>query len=331
MAKYLIIGGVQREGSVEYEYHRYKKGIMLKYDTNSGDCETVFSHVTPPEYCSDDNPSILFKSADLVGDRLFLCTQTELLIVNVHDYSIAAHISHPWFNDVHHVRLTSNDTLLVANTGLDMVMELNFDGELINQWGVADTPTWDRFDENEDYRKIATTKPHESHPNFVFEYEGEYWVTRFSQRDAVCLNDTDNKISNISEEGIHDGVVYEDKIYFTSVDGKVMIHDLKNKQQLAKVDLNTIDKSDYSLGWCRGISRLDEDNFVVGFSRLRETTWKENVRWIKHKMLISKFPPVRPARITCFNSRLNSMVWELNVEDYGMGEIFSIFKLPEKE
>ena len=43
--------------------------------------------------------------------------------------------------------------------------------------GGGQVPTWERFDPEVDYRQVPTTKPHETHPNFVFIVEEDVWVT----------------------------------------------------------------------------------------------------------------------------------------------------------
>ncbi len=92
--------------------------------------------------------------------------------------------------------------------------------------------SWQRFSRDIDYRKVASTKPHQSHPNYAFQLGGDVWVTRLYQRDAVCLTDSGKRI-NIALELPHDGVVRGKEIYFTLVDGRVA---------LANADTLTVDK-----------------------------------------------------------------------------------------
>lgn len=75
----------------------------------------------------------------------------------------------------------------MVNTGLDMVVRVTPEGRVLEEWDVLLEPAWQRFSRDIDYRKIVSTKPHRSHPNFVFELGDEVWVTRFEQRDAICL------------------------------------------------------------------------------------------------------------------------------------------------
>ena len=50
----------------------------------------------------------------------------------------------------------------------------------------------------------------------------EPWVTRFELRDAISLHDHARRI-DIGGERIHDGVPHDGAIYFTSVDGKIVL------------------------------------------------------------------------------------------------------------
>ena len=180
------------------------------------------------------------------------------------DGQIEKRVSQPWLNDVHHVVPTSNQTLLVANTGLDQVLELDLDGNALRSWNVADQPTWERFDRSLDYRRVETTKPHRAHPNHLLAQEGRWWVTRYLQADALAL-DSLNSASLMSHPpnqsalatqhsqqpfaetlalqeqsidgdssslpGPHDGVFCQGRWYFTTVDGRVVSY---SEQALAK-------------------------------------------------------------------------------------------------
>jgi hypothetical protein len=131
----------------------------------------------------------LFKAGTLHGDRLFLCTQTEVLVYSYPDMTQVRYLSLPCFNDLHHVRPGQGDSVLVVSTGLDMVFEIDRDDRIVREWTIVDGSGWERFDRDTDYRTWPTTKPHFSHPNYVFDLDGDPWVTRFKHRDAICLED----------------------------------------------------------------------------------------------------------------------------------------------
>src|SRR5262249_27778508 len=153
---------------------------------------------------------------------------------------------------------------------LDMVAEVAPHGDLLGAWDVLGQPLWARFSRTLDYRKISTTKPHLSHPNYVFEAGDSLFVTRFEQKDAVSLGDQRRRIQ--AESGFHhDGSVFGEKVYFTSVNGCVASVDWRSGESHI-VDLNMIIKPPHGrpLGWCRGLKVYSDSRLVVGFSRLRQ-------------------------------------------------------------
>ncbi|WP_372369480.1 hypothetical protein [Candidatus Uabimicrobium sp. HlEnr_7] len=84
--------------------------------------------------------------------------------------------------------------MLVVNAGLDMILRISVSGEILEEWPVLSETLWARFSKNVDYRKIET-KPHKSHPNFVFCTQKNTWVTRSYQKDAICLTEPYNRIA----------------------------------------------------------------------------------------------------------------------------------------
>ncbi|MCH2184825.1 hypothetical protein MK280_03030, partial [Myxococcota bacterium] len=219
-----LVGGRQkaeREINAQPKWQHYAQALIVSLDLDSGRLEPVVAYESPPEVCPDEKPSILFKAGSRVGDRFYACTQTEVVIYRLPDWSIERTISVPCFNDVHHVIPHSEHSVLVVSTGLDLVVEVDWDGQVLQEWSVTGEDTWDRFSRETDYRKIASTKPHVGHPNYVFESGGALWVTRANKGDAVCLT-ASGKVDRMSDVPIHDGVLRGDFFYFTSVRGHVI-------------------------------------------------------------------------------------------------------------
>jgi hypothetical protein len=282
--KLIITGGEQRGkrgiAAGNKRWYRYGKAHLVCLDTDTAEATTLLSYESPADVTAEEDPAILFKQGFMDGDRLLLTTQTEVLILAYPSLEQIGYISIPSFNDVHHVRPTPSGTLLVVNTGLDQLIELTTDGEVVNRWSVVGDDPWNgRFSPTEDYRRHASTKPYEAHPNHVFHIGDEPWVTRFEHRDAVSILDRSRRI-DIGLERIHDGVVAGDKVYFTTVDGHVVIADTENLTVDEVVDLNEIDGNEDILGWCRGIL-VEGDRAWIGFSRLRPTAFRENVAWVR--------------------------------------------------
>jgi hypothetical protein len=320
-----IVGGEQR-GVPHWtrEWKLYKKALVVKAE--AGRVERVLEYESPPEHCPDDSPSIVFKAASITKNRAYLCTQTEILICDFPSFAIQKIISLPCFNDVHHVAVAPDGRLFVAVTGLDAVAELAPDGTLLRLVSVVGGSVWDRFSPTADYRKVHTTKPHHAHPNFVFFLDGHPWVTRFEQRDAIPLDGRANgrEIFHLGEEPVHDGYVVGRHVYFTTVDGFILRFDLASgERQSFALPAMRGSYCDRPLGWCRGILPLGE-SIWVGFSRVRFTTLRHNLDWIRRGFRhIERLPPA-PTRIACYDLAKHLLVEEIDVEQQGVNTIFSI-------
>jgi hypothetical protein len=320
-----VVGGEQR-GVPHWtrEWRLYKTALVVKVE--DGRAERVLAYETPPEHCADGTPSIVFKAASIHGDRAYLCTQTEVLICDFPSFTIRNIISLPCFNDLHHVAVAPDGRLFVAVTGLDAVAELTPEGVLLSLSSVVGGSVWDRFSETTDYRKIPTTKPHHAHPNFIFFLDGEPWVTRFVQRDAVPLNGNAGKRARIElgMEGVHDGHVVDGSVYFTAVNGLVLAFDCACGD-LRSVDLNRARSpyKDRPLGWCRGILPRGSEAWV-GFSRIRYTQLRQNIDWIRRGFRdVDRLPPA-PTRIARYDLGRNELLEEIDLEPVGMNTVFSI-------
>ena len=172
-----------------------------------------------------------------------------------------------------------------------------------------------------DYRRIPETKPHRSHPNHVFLLDDEVWVTRFDQRDAISLTRPGRRI-DIAVQRPHDGHVVDDWIYFSTVDGHVVVANRHTLKVDEIINLNTIDNEQkLVLGWCRGIAVMEKNQVWVGFSRIRTTRFKENLVWAKHGFETrNKTQSYRSLRF----GRRKKCLDEINLETYGVDVIFSV-------
>lgn len=318
-----VVGGQQRSlrsmRAIGQDWYEYQKAMILRLDTTSGQATVPVEYVSPPDTCPDEDPAILFKSGTLVGDRLYVSTQTEVLVYAVPEFRIVHHLSLPSFNDVHHVRPTPTGTLLVAITGLDMVAEVTLEGRVVREWNVLGEDPWGgRFSRDVDYRKVHSTKPHLAHPNHVFFIGDEPWATRFVQQDAISLTDPTRRIE-IGVERLHDGVVYGDRVLFTAVNGKVVVADTRSLRVLEVIDLNEMHRTDVLIGWCRGIF-LDGDRLWVGFSRIRPTKFRENVAWLG-RGLKSHIG----THVACYDLASRRCLAEIELEAFGLNAVFGIF------
>jgi hypothetical protein len=316
-----VVGGQQQSlrpvHAGTQPWYRYNKGLVLQVRPGEQTVETTLEYVSPAAVCPPENPAILFKQGTLVGDRIYLCTQTEVMVYSVPDFERLHYVSQPYFHDVHHVRPTPDGTLLVANTGLDMVIEITMEGELVREWSVADSAIWTRFSPDVDYRLVPSMKPHRAHPNHVFYIGSDIWVTRFEQRDAICLTDPAKRI-DIGLERIHDGVAYDGRLYFSTVDGKIVIVSQITLKVEEVYDLSLLAAPGDLLGWCRGLY-IEDGKVWVGFSRLRPTRFRDNVSWV-----VKGFRRILPTRIGCYDLEKGVCLAMVDLEPYGLNAVFSL-------
>lgn len=320
-----VMGGQQRAPrsllADDQQWYEYGKGIIVRLDPETGKAETCMEYLSPPEACGEGDP-VLFKSGTLDGTTLYACTQTEVLIYALPEFRQIGYISLPCFNDVHHVRPTPDGNVLIANSGLEMVLEATRDGTVLREWNTLGEDPWLHYAKDIDYRKGISTKPHRSHPNYVFYVGADIWATRFQQKDAVCVTDLERRI-HIGSEHVHDGVLDDGLLYFTRVDGIIVVANPDTLNIEAMIDLNAIADPGTQLGWCRGIL-FEHDRVWVGFTRIRPTKFREAVSWVRQG-----FNRVLPSHISCYDREFKNRIAEIDVEAHGLNAVFSIFPDPE--
>jgi hypothetical protein len=324
MSELYVVGGALRSSLFKQleEWNSCKKALIVKVNPGAKGSGVMVEYDSPADACPAESPSILFKSGTLANDKLYVCTPTEVLVYQVPGFELLHYISLPCFNDIHHVRPTAEGNILIADTGLDMVVEVTPQGKLLREWSAIGEDTWKRFSRDIDYRKVPETKPHKSHPNHVFQLDDEVWVTRFEQRDAISLTRPGRRI-DIGVQRPHDGHVEGDWIYFTTVDGHLVVanrHTLKVEEIF---DLAAIDNEQHMvLGWCRGVAVVGKDKVWVGFTRIRSTRFKENLLWAKQGFETrNKF-----THISLYDLAKKKCLDEIDLEPYGLAALFSIHK-----
>lgn len=315
-----VVGGQQRSPRSllddDPNWYSYQKGLILRVDLRTGDAEQCAEYRSPPEACASGDP-VLFKSGTIRDDRLYVCTQTEVLVYALPRFTRVGYISLPCFNDVHHVYPTATNTLLIANSGLEMVLEVTHDGHVLREWNVLGEEPWAGFSRSIDYRKGVSTKPHRAHPNFVSVVGNEIWATRFEKRDALCLTDPRRHI-DIGIERVHDGLIEQGKMFFTTVNGHIIVADPTTLRVEQVIDLNSMAEPNVLLGWCRSLL-LDGDRIWVGFSRIRPTRFRDALSWVR-----TGFNRSLPTHIACFDLRTRQQLAMINLEQYDLNAVFSI-------
>lgn len=324
LSAFYVVGGRLRNSVFRRleEWQSCDQARLVELDPAQNRSQVRIEYVSPPQVCPDDSPAYLFKSATLKANKLYACTSTEVLVYGLPAFRLLHYVSLPCFNDLHHAYPSHRGTILVVVTGLDMVVEVTTGGEIVREWSVLGEDIWARFSRQTDYRLVPTTKPHHSHPNHVFELDDEVWVTRFQQRDAICLTKPGPRI-DIAVQRPHDGYVCGDRIFFTTVDGHVVIANRKSLLVEKTIDLNTMSgQSGQIMGWCRGVLPIDDRWMWVGFTRVRPTKFVENVAWIRNG-----FSKHKPSHIALYDLENNKCEQEIELEPHGIGVVFSLLSL----
>ena len=277
----LITGGCLRPNGFELgEGKYYGKAGLLKLDLTTGQFSTLLSKADGGANYPAEHPNQQFTAACLDGDTLWLPTDTEVYQYQLPQLTQLKCFSHPCFHNIHSVHLLDNE-LVVTSTGMDNIVVLCPEsGEIKRIINTEGKDPWHRFDPKTDYRLIHSTRPHDSHPNYVFKLDNKLWATRCTHDDAVCLDDVTDRIdvAHQDEMSVHDGIWWQDKLVFTRVDGYLVIVDPKTRKVIEKYDPFANERN-RPLGWCRGLM-VDGDIFYIGYSKLRKTKLMSKLKFI---------------------------------------------------
>lgn len=268
-----------------------------------------------PEY------TLSFRGACIHGNEIITCTHSEIVTLDLANLVVKSRVSSRLFNDLHSVMRHGSD-ILFASTGIDMVGRIASEGD-VSIYPVMDGAA-DRFDGQVDYRKVCT-KPHSAHPNSLFSLDDEIWVTRLVQKDAVCLGELTKRIE-VGIERPHDGVVRDDSVYFTTVDGKIVECDIRKGAPVLVHDIASLYHSE-NPGWCRGLA-LDGDYAYVGFTTIRKTRNLENLCFLTDaaRMTIDRVKNMPPSRVVKYNLKKGRIEGEMRFRPSEVGVIFSVLK-----
>lgn len=316
----LTLGYPKRDHLKRDEWTMYKECALQIINWETGTLVKEVKYISPPDRIAEDG-SILFKAGTLDKNSFIVPTNTEILVYELPGLKIKKIYSHPTFNDLHHVTV-HNDLFYICNTGLEIIQVMNDTGDIIADYNVGTTNTWERFSRDVDYRLVPTTKPRETHANFLFFLEEELWCTRYLHKDAICLGNKTKRIDlNISKGGPHDGLVQDDFIYFTLTDGYAVIVNKYNLRREEVIDLNKISDYKVLLGWCRGIEVVGNKAYV-GFTAFRKSKYREYGLWIKY----GKKP--LGSRVAEYNLHTKTLEKEVHVAQETGAAIFTIKHIP---
>jgi hypothetical protein len=222
------------------------------------------------------------------------------------------------------------DALYVTSTGLDLVAVLSKqDGALRELMHTDGRPVWHRFSPDVDYRQVYSTRPHDCHPNYVFWLDGKPWVTRCTQEDAVALHDTRQSIDlSLGKRpiSVHDGIVRGDHVYFTLVDGTIVVanrHD--TSAPVEHVDLPSFAGYGGLRGWCRGLCFVGK-TLYVGFSRLRRTRSQNKLAWIQRAL--GRETPIEDCSVLAVDLAERRILRDYRIPAHMLDAVYGILEPP---
>ncbi len=279
--KLMLSGGCLRPNGFELgEGKYYGKASLVMLDLASGEFSQMLTKTDGGPNYPSEHPNLQFTAGCVDGDTLWLPSDTEVHKYHLPDLTLESVFSHPCFHNIHSVHVIDGD-IVASSTGLDNVVVMDAQsGDIKRILNTQGKDPWHRFKQDVDYRLVHSTRPHDSHPNFVFKLGDDLWATRCTQEDAVNLNNAEDciDISLGGDVSVHDGVWWEDKLVFTRVDGNLVFCDPVKKQVIETFDpfggaLNR------PMGWCRGL-HIDGDLFYIGYSKLRKTNLKSKIKFL---------------------------------------------------
>lgn len=321
-----VLGGTRRSSAGLRRHGAWStcvEGRLLLVDLQSGRVETLLVHRTPRDYLPTDfEPNLTFKAGSLSGRSILITTEREVLRFDLTRGVIDQAVSSRDFNDLHHA-VACGSELLAVDAGRDLVHRIDSSGQVRESLSVSSTPDAGTRSDRTDYRRIST-KPHRHHPNFIFSFGAQWFVTRCNDGDVVPLGG-DAAPLRIAEGLIHDGVRSDASTLFTAVDGRIIEVDIPHRQRVREIDLHQSLGKRSQGGWCRGIAQAG-DLLVVGFSTLRETKARSALRYAMRRTGGSRSHGA--TRLEVFE-RSGRHLESVPLSAFGLDTVFSVLPLTE--
>jgi len=326
----LLTGGVLRPDGFTLGEGKYYDGArLLKLDLRSGQVQTLLTVNEATAHFPAEHPNLQFTVACRDGQALWLAMDTEIRRYVYPSLELMATISHPCFQNVHSVAVRG-DSLWVTSTGLDLVVVLDKHTGARQEVLHADgKDPWHRFSPDVDWRQVHSTRPHDFHPNYVFWLGDEPWVTRCTPEDAVPLRNPRRAINLSGTKcpiSVHDGVVHEGSVYFTLVDGTLVVMDpAAPEAPLGEIELSALPGFGGVRGWCRGLC-FSGGLAYVGFSRLRRTRHQSKLDWMRRA--VGRGAPVEAASVLAVDLQARQIVKDYRFEPDTLDALYGIMQAP---
>lgn len=304
----LVLGGGRqsREAGVVDRSTRplYDRAILAKVDVDRGWIEPWVV----------DAGARRFGALSVDGARIVACTERSVLRI-AGDGRICETETHPWLSDVHHA-LVIDGVAHAASTAVDGVVAMGVDPTFLPTIRGVMPPV------------VEPDGPSQTHPNFVFRVDGVVHATRGTRGDAVALRDLEKPWA-IAPVVVHDGIVTPAGVWFTRVDGHLVLIDPATGRVAQTLALHQPGDGTEPLGWCRGLWIADGIAWV-GFSRLRATRLRRHLAWARGRLRGRPIATRRPTRLEGFELATGRRIRSIPLADVGIDALFGVVAEPER-
>jgi len=187
--------------------------------------------------------------------------------------------THPRFNDIHETKFTDNDTILVASTGADEILEFNKEFEVIWRWKmwehIDDTPNHyypSEIPEADDIRNLAFGPDYRFHINHAQYIDDDLILASALNHGIFVINkETDKIVNQFTElDECHNPYLLED--------GTIVVAE-SGKDRIVKVDDNVIDEVMFEgeMNFVKDADKVKDDIWIISDTKnSRVLYWKKD-------------------------------------------------------
>lgn len=221
-------------------------------------------------------------------NRIYTGSWNGVYVLDEDSFECVKFISNTLTNDLHGI-LADEMGVWTVLTPYDTLVQNDHDGNILRTWTINRDLSVERYNgPTIDWRFIG--KQYRGgcgyfHFNFIRREGNTIWLTSRSCNALLALDITNDKCSlrlmNLCTPTLlHDGVKDASKIYFTSIDGKIItaedaVESGRSLQETVEhiglyrrdlaTDLIRLQETEYGKepNWCRGFARIDDVNYVT--------------------------------------------------------------------